>query len=329
MTSATAIEESVREQFPLLLGKKEMVTKTEFQEAFNAVAEQGMKWAEPALQSETHKHQWTLVGASVALFVIVLFNVGKIKVGEATIDVDRQVLLWYSAFLMALLLTYLIRAGLDLKRAALAREKDAEKLSVLSDMIEVAWLRRNIEHYFWLELFHQIGARYGVYHRARSPRDSEPFEHIDMRILKLDLAALQKDDVLAPEIAAHEDFVSRLIQAMDVDVERFSDKLLEYEDTISTSAHSKLHSDHDRFTKVGELFERYLQPWFDARTKLTDEQAEKILEKGATREERMLEAQLSLLTRAKRIQGAYAMTEIALPSLLAAGAVVYAVSTVM
>lgn len=306
-----------------------MVTTSEFQLAYNAIAEQSIKWAEPALKSETHKHQWTLVGSSVALFAVVLLNVGKIKVGDATILVDQQVVFWYSIFIFALLLTYIIRASLDLKRASLTREKDSEKLKGLNDLVTAALARQNIEHYFWLELFHQIGERYRVYDDTFGASTAlGVLPQIDMRTLKLDIEALRKIDHYSKQITAHEAFILKAIKSLDADVERFKDKLLEFDYRQAKEVHPYNDPQHERWEKAHELFKRYLKPWFDARDNLTFEQLNVAEKVGETREQKMLDAQLNLLTRTKRIQRAYAVTEIALPSVLAGGAAIYALTTI-
>ncbi|URI11985.1 hypothetical protein MW290_32170 (plasmid) [Aquincola tertiaricarbonis] len=327
MTRTEEVESIVRLQFPLLFGEKELVTNTEFELAFNAIAEQGIKWAEPALKPETHKHQWTLVGTSIALYALVLFNVRKVQIGTASISVDRQVIIWYSVFAFALLLTFLLRASLDLKRAALAREKDSEKLEGLNNLVQAAWIRRNIEYHFFLELNSKIQGIYGVYDEARGLAiESKDY---NINALNLDIEGLKKIPDYSKEIAAHEEFLAKMIKKVEKDCERFKNQLLEYESKISTRANATSNPEYDRWTKGRELFDSHLKPWFDAQNRLLNEHIAVLEGASMTREGIMLDAQKSVLTRARRIQHAYAFTEIALPSVLACGSVIYATSTVL
>lgn len=139
MYSTVELTKALRAEFPLVFGAKDLVSAPDFYQAYNAVAEHSIRATDPPLKSETHKHQWTLMGVAIGLIALVLFKVRKIKVAEAVIDVDPQVLIWYAVFVSALLFTYLLRAAADFKRAGLARKKDAEKLSTLGGLVEMAF----------------------------------------------------------------------------------------------------------------------------------------------------------------------------------------------
>lgn len=89
--SIVEIIKSVKAEFPLVFGAKDLVSSDDFYQAYNAVAEHSIRATDPPLKSVTHKHQWTLMGAAIGLIALVLFKVGKIKVADAVINVDRQV----------------------------------------------------------------------------------------------------------------------------------------------------------------------------------------------------------------------------------------------
>lgn len=330
MQSESDLEASIKAQFPLMFGTKEMVSTADFYQAYNAIAEHSIKAADPALKSETHKHQWTLAGASIGLIALILFKVGKIKIAEALVVIDQQVLIWYAVFVAALLLTFMLRAALDLKRASLARKKDSEKLLTLSELVEMAWARKNIQQYYWLELFHQIGERYAAYHdAAASTSNAEPFEQPDTRVLKLDIASLRKLEEFGSQIELHESFVASLLKDLDRDVERFKDEVMEYDSPPRQNATLAGGSRWARYKKVQELFDQNLKRWFDARNSMADAALDAAIDKRSKRESQMLDAQLQLLRQAQSIRRLYAFLEIALPAALALTSVVYAIRTVL
>lgn len=323
MPDQAALLGAIRAQFPLIFGDKEMVPASQFYEAYNAVAEHSIRSSEPALKSETHKHQWTLAATSIGLIALILFKVGDIKIGNTTVTVNRNVLIWYGVFLLAMLLSFLLRAMLDLRRAALARNKDSEKLSVLTDLVQMAWARRNIQQYFWMELFYQIGLRYAAYYKARSNTDDEPsLGQIDMRV-KLDIESLRKLEDFREEICAHEEFVNKLVANLDSDLQRFEDKVLEHDHPI-ISPQSRGHKDWERFSAVTALYDRHLKAWFEARNSLSSATLDAATDKRAMLETKMLDAQLALLQQARTIRRLYAFSEIAVPTILAVGALTYA-----
>lgn len=327
MYSTVELTKALKAEFPLLFDAKELVSAPDFYQAYNEVAEHSIRATDPPLKPETHKHQWTLMGFAIGLIALVLFKVGEIKVAEALIDVDCHVLMWYSVFVSALLLTYLLRVAADFKRAKLARQKDSEKLTALSDLVEMALAVRSIQQYYWLELFHQIGERYAVYLHARSfAGNAASAQNIDIRVFNLDIEALKKASEFRSQIEGHEIFIKSLIAALDKDVERFKDKV-EIFNRKAQAAEAEV-SDWGRYSHIRDLFERYLKPWFDLRNSLTDVQLDVVFNKRAMRESLMLDAQLAVLKQARNIRRMYAISEVVLPCTLALASIIYAVKAV-
>lgn len=324
MQDNVKLAESIRAQFPLVFGDKGLISAAEFYDVYNAVADYSIKNAEPSLKPETLKHQWTLAGTSIGLVALILFKVGKVKVGEATVTVDSNVLIWFGIFLATLLVVFLLRAFLDVKRAGLARKKDSEKLYSLSNLVQMAWLKYDVQHYFWQELFHQIGQRYEPYRRARSSKaDDAPFEHIDIRSIRLDLDAFRKHKEFAEEIKLHEAFIRTLIQELDSDVERFESGVLEYDNSVRITPSEAGEFNWDRFSAITQLFDSHLKSWFEARRGLSGITLNVALEKRFMRERKMFDAQLALLKTAQGIRRMYTFTEIVLPTSLAIVALAY------
>jgi len=328
MQATENLETSIKAQFPLVFGAKDMVSTTEFYQAYNAVADYSTKAADPALKAETHKHQWALAAASTGLIALILFDVGKIRIAGAVVDVDQQVLVWYAALITVMLITFLLRATLDFTRASLARQKDSEKLFALKDLVEAAWAKRNIQNFYWVELFYQIGERYAIYHKATSTEaNTEPFKQFDGRLLTLDIESLRKSEDFATQISTHETFISVLLKDLDSDASRFQDRILEYDDEAKKDSNFTERSNWARYSEVKRLYDCYLKPWIDARNNLVNV-ALTVVDEPSTRESVMIDAQLQLLRQAKRIRQAYAFSEISLPTILAIASIVFVLRTV-
>jgi hypothetical protein len=334
MQDAKSLEQSVRRQFSLLFGGDDLVPSAQFFETYNAVADYSMRTAEPAFKAETHKLQWTLLTSSLGLLALILFKVGSIKIGDVSVTVNHDVLTWYGGFLVALMLSFLLRARLDFSRAELARRKDADKISQLGRLVDAAFLKRRIQHYFWIELFNQIGERYDSYGRISGGQLAAELTHTDIPNYDLDLEKLKDFEEYSTQIESHGAFVKAFIVDLDADLGRFENRLGELDertrrarrsgDADSLDVHALGH-----FSASRALFDKYLKPWFDAKSTLSSELLDVVVDKRATREFHMQEAQLSLLEKARKIRALYAFTEIALPVGLALAALAYDAHTLL
>jgi hypothetical protein len=322
----------VKEQFPLAFGQREGVALSDFHEAYNAVAEKAIETAAPSFLAETHKVQWTLVTASLGLISLALFKIGKVKIGDSTVDVDRQVFVWYAAFVIALLVAFAFRAWLDLHRASLAREKDDERNDRIRALVVRVWNIRSLEQNGWFELFHQIGLRYTQFQRIRSKKSADELpEESAAALLPLDMEAARKDPELAAQLSAQAEFVANFLDELDGDLRTFR---------VAVEAHDAAHDKEPdqvdpvfdpgalgprlaRSRKVEELYEKHLEPWFDARSKLSSAFVHTAIDKRTERERLMLEAQRNLQRKTRRIRRLYAWCEISPPVALALIVVLY------
>jgi hypothetical protein len=320
---ANGLEELIRGQFPLVFGDAELVPTEKFLLAYKDVADYVAKSAEPPFKSETHKQQATLAVAAIGLIAIILFKVGEVKIGDAKVFVDETVLVWYGVVLAVMLVVFWLRAFLDFARAKLGMERDSDKLNVLSDAVQLSFVRKNIQYYYWLKLFDGIGAHYDAYQQAQAQSGTAaPSSHIPMQVVELDLPALKKIDELKEEIASHDEFVNSMLREIAVDVERFGNRVLEVDDADAGKAGKGAQS-WSRYATLDGLFNKLLAPWFDARNALSSVSLSAALDKATMRESKMLDAQIALLKKALRIRRLYAFTELVLPTILAIGAIAY------
>lgn len=320
MEDAGALEQSVRQQFPLLFGDQAVVSTEEFRACHNAVARWAVAAAQPALHAETYKQQWLLASASIGLFALVFFKVGEVRIGDVQVAVDAAVLIWYGVFLALLLASFLLRARLDWRRAMLARKVDADWLYRLQELVREADTRRTQQLHQWLELSHQIGMRYAAYDEALQ-RPSEP--GVDLRVVTMDIAAMRHDPRWREELAAHERFIAALLRRLDSDVERFKRRVAAHDE--ATRRHGG--TTQRRFEQVSTLFEQQLGPWFAMNKAISDLLARHATERRDPPELAMLQSQEALLKKTRSIGRQYLLTEIVLPALLALSALGYALWT--
>ena len=334
MRDAKPLEQSIRREFPLLFGGDDLVPSAQFFEAYNAVADYSIRTAEPAFKPETHKLQWTLLTSSLGLLALILFKIGSIRIGDASVSVNRDVLTWYGGFLLALMLSFILRALLDFSRAELARRKDADKLTQLGCLVDAAYLKRRIQHYFWIGLFNQMGERYDAYGKIAQSQPILDLPHTEIPNYELDIEALKEIEEYSAQIESHDAFVKALIASLDADLGRFENRLGEFDERIrrarqNDDPYALEMLELKRFPNSRALFDQYLKPWFDVRGKLASDMLDTVLDVRATREWRMLEAQLGLQRKARGIRRLYAFTEIALPLGLAIAALAYDVRTLL
>lgn len=323
MPTSDELVDSIRNQFPLVFGDEDLVSTKDFYAAYNAVADYTVRMSAPALGSETHKQQWSLAGASIFLIAMVLFKVGELKIGEAKVVIDGKVLIGYGVFLGIFLISFILRAGLDLKRASLARNKDSQCLSQLTNDVQAAFVRKNIQLFFWLEIMDEVRVRYQAYDEALSIQPgirSAPIGR--MRLLDIDISSLKKLDEFADDIASHEEFIKSKIREIEADKNRFLDKVSEYDAPVFSVKHPDA-GEYGRFSAVEGFFNAYLKPWFDAIHSLSDIMDGAVRGGHAKRESSMLDAQFALISKAKNISRLYTFAEVVLPTLLAVSALVY------
>ncbi len=324
MAADPEIQTVIKTQFPIVFGNQPAVPHDVFMKGYNLLVDYGMKAAEPQLNQETSKYQWTLLSTSLILLVIVLFNVGNIKIDEVTITVNRTTLLWYLSFVIAVLLIFLARAALDLKRASLARRKDSNVASELQALVNVGWSKRMLEVYFWQELFHQIGEKYVIYEKARSHNGEPIFKNIDIRAVKIDLDKMRNIEDFRELVEGHEGFLKSILERLDKDVSCFVDGVEEYDHLHSPSQLDQGDIKLRRPLAISELFDAHLRPWFDARNNMASEHLESQLEgKKQLQEQLMLEAQLDVLRETVQIRRLYVFIELGLPTAFACSVLIY------
>ena len=316
------IEASIRGALSIIFGKSESVDPQDFRSKFAGLVDFATNASEPILKPETLRYQSILIYWTLILLTLHYFRVGKFKIADAILDVDRRLFLVYSIFLVAVAAIFLIKSYIDYQRSTFAREKHSTAVSELQLLMSIGRMKRMLQEHFWLEIFDAIGRTYETYSSAMDEilERTESRKHMDMRVSKLDLAKASEVPELKAEIETQQSYLSTMKAALEKDVTRLRQRV----ESMPQAKHETpdewpSFSSHDKFTAVRKAFDETLGRWFEARNNLTSEHLHlKIQEVGESPELRQLDAMLNVLTRTARIRRVYGALEVASPVLFAA-----------
>lgn len=332
MYSENQIITTVSDQFPVIFRNQDPISREKFEPAFARLIEYIVRISSQSLQSETFKLQWSLVGSALLLLTIKLFGVEKIKFADTSVKIDYSVIVWYSVFVLALLLIFWLRSAVDIKRFSLSIEKDVESVAVPTRLVANGWNVRMLELYFWFELVDAIGHEYVNYRTTMSKYFdiAPPPSSISIQTIKVDLESLSAESAEFRDlIAKHQKF---LAEAKGV-LLRASDRLQQSLSTLVEKLRPELESpdplDRPSAYTIDQQCEAYydatLRPWIDARGHLSTIQVQHAISSiGQLPENQKLQRQLSLHERALLVRKSAFAVEIVLPSIFSLAVVVYA-----
>ena len=326
MRTQAEIEQSIRDNLPIIFARSESVDRRAFLEKYNALVDYATTVSQPFLTAETTRYQSILLYVSLIFVSVSLFQIGNVKIGESLVSVNRRFLVIYTIFIAAITLIFLLKVHLDSERARLVRSRNAESYNELDQLLSIGRLKKSIQEYFWLEVFDVIGRAYKAYDDAQSEaQNSSPnFKFVSMQVMNLDREALCRDSELATEIAAQEKHLAALTTELAEDETRFMDKaktILSARSQPQDDLDMQLPSDYDR---IREAYDQCLGNWFDARNALNKEHASlKRKEMTDDPELHKLKAMSTVLEGIANIRGRYAKLEVSAPVVFAFGAILY------
>jgi hypothetical protein len=330
MSTKEEIEQSIRNNFSIIFGKSDPVDFGAFQRKYNALVDYAATVSAPFLGAETIRYQSMLLYVSVLFLSVSLFWIGRIRIGESLVSVDRNLLVIYAVFIGAVIVVFLTKAYVDYQRARFVRARNDEVLdeavSELQGLITIAFLRRRIQQYFWQELSDAIGRSYQPYADAvAAALNKQPnFEHIPMRVWRLDRTALSENPDTKAEIARQDEFLAGLVAALTDDEKRFREKAEIILSTAQARSEDPGMSFSDSYQNIRAAYEQCLSKWSDARDDLASEELHLAVKNmGNTSEVVGTEAMVRVLKRIRTIRRIYAALEIAAPVALAIFAILY------
>jgi len=321
------IEQSIREEFPILFLHADTLDPEQYLEKRNQLIDYGVTVSQPFLSAETVRYQSILLYASLIFLSVSLLQIGKLKIGDELVAVDKRLALFYEVFLGAVALIFLMKAYIDFGRAQLGRAKNDHVLSQFINFLAIARLRKQLQQHFWGEIFDKIGVCYQAYTDAQAKARNRPSDHkhISVNVLSLKIDELRKLSELRPAIVAHETFLATLTAQLMKDESRFNDRV---DRAFQLAAKSEANDSFDCYTQrrsaagqVQAAYEETLKPWIEARNTLSNEQLKSEL-KDSTDLAR-LDHQLVLVQRIVRLRQLYAAIEIGTPILFALVVIFY------
>ena len=327
MSTKAELEKSIRDNFSIIFGLSESVARDAFLLRYNAFLDSAAAVSASVLGPETIRYQSMLFYVSVLFVSVSLLRLGKIKVFDNLISVDRRLLVIYAVFIGAIIVVFLIKAYVDYQRALFVRDRHQQVTTELRDLIAVGLSKRHIQEYFWLELFDAIGRTYKVYDDAgREAANSAPeFRHTPSQVFILDRKALYKNIDTKAEITRQEIFLASLVTELTADETRLRDEAEIILSPARAQPEDPLTFFTDRrYEKIRAVFEQTLDKWFVVRNSLTDEHLDSVMENlRYSQETQQLDAMIHRMKRILKIRRVYAAIEVAAPVLFAIFAILY------
>lgn len=323
MSDQQEIEQSIREEFPILFLGADTLDPEQYLEKRNQLIDYGVAVSQPFLSAETIRYQSILLYASLIFLSVSLLRIGKLKIGEELVAVDNRLLLFYEIFVGLVALIFVMKAYIDFGRARLGRAKNDFVWSQFTEFLAISRFRKQLQHYFWCETFDRIGASYKAYSDAQAKVLNKPagldLSSVKMQFLKID--ELRKLSELKPAIVAHEKFLATLTAQLSKDESRFNDRV---DRVFQLAARSEPDDFLDCYTPVHAAYEETLDPWLEARNNLSSEHLDSGLKDSA--DLARLDHQRVLVQRIVRLRRLYAAIEIGAPILFALGVIFMAIS---
>jgi len=318
MRTQADVEQSIRNQLPILFGKKSAVDTQRYLEKRKAVAEYATAVSEPFLNEQTLRYQSMLLYISLIFVSVHLLNIAKLKIEGQDITVDTRLLALYSILIGLIAIIFVIKAYVDRKRAYFVRGTNDHAILELRELIGVGLVKKQIQHYFWLEIYDAIGLAYQSYQDAgmKSAGGVSDFKHRPVQFRQLDRVLLGQNPELASELSAQDTYLSQLKSQLAADEASFR---ADADAALAIPAPTFLPPDayvHARYDGVRMAYERWLSPWLEGRNHLNDEHLSHVLE-GVTPEIQQLDAMVDVLKHIVGIRRIYAWLEIVGPILFA------------
>jgi hypothetical protein len=124
------IEQSIRNQLPIIFGEKDSVDRDAFLQKYNALVDYAAAVSAPFLGSETIRYQSMLLYVSLLFLAVRLFRIGQIKIGESPVPVDRNLLVIY-----ALLIVDVSRSGCETAKFSFCRTRAVQGIQATRNKV--------------------------------------------------------------------------------------------------------------------------------------------------------------------------------------------------
>src|SRR5215831_12037578 len=99
MKTQAEIEQSIRDNLPIIFGGKDSVERQAFKQKYDALVDYAASVSAPFLGPETVRYQSMLLYLSLIFLSLNLFKIGQIKFSEMLFNVDKKFVIFYSIFI--------------------------------------------------------------------------------------------------------------------------------------------------------------------------------------------------------------------------------------
>jgi hypothetical protein len=320
------IEQSIRANCPIIFGDSDAVDTKAFKQKYDDLVDSAVTASAPFLGAETVRYQSMLLYFSLLLLAVSLFQIGQVKIGESVVSVDRRLLVIYTLFIGAIILTFLTKVYVDYQRARFLLHKNDQVSLELREMVSVGVLKKRIQYHFWLEIFDAIGRAYQTYDDALSAAlgTASEFKPIPMQMVPLDRVSLSK----SPELKEEIENLNSYLAVLGAELTRDENRVREEADRIVSTMRSQLKDDpvglytHQACEAIRAVNGQTLQIWLDARNHLTDQVLDGVVRNDPP-ELIQLNAMLAVLKRRLKTRRIYTGLEVVTPVAFAIFATLY------
>jgi hypothetical protein len=341
------IEDSIKDNLPILFRGAEEVDRATIAEKHNAFIDYLITASAPSLSTETSRYQSIVLCGSVFLLFVKFTHIFTPKPATVTIfgiitPLNGSLVAIYSVFLAVVVGFSLIKAWVDIERVRFSREKNKNSITDLVALFWGGFSKRYIQIAFWLKISDAIGRSYKVYDDVvKISGDSAALvEDQESSNFPLDLDSLQQNPVCAVEISRLETYLANINEDLAAAEKRFcqlkaapvitdppdEEKIfvtfkVDRELKELWEKNQRLEDDIRADDRIREAYEATLEPWVEARIKLSIKALKFVAEMSAypTQLERMKKA-LSRLVVARWISF---LIEVVAPTFLAGMVIVY------
>jgi hypothetical protein len=247
MKTAEEIEQSIKDNLPILFGGANEIDPALVTEKQNAFIDYLITASAPSLSSETSRYQSIVLYGSVFL-VFVKFTQHLSPVPATLtlfygiiVPLNTSLVEIYSLFLAVVVGFFLMKSWVDIERVRFSREKNK---NAISDLVALIWgglHKRNIQFAFWLRIFDAIARTRRVHDvGANTSGDNSAFQKFEASSQsQLNWESLHKNPTCAAEISRLEIYLTNLNEELAEAEKRFCE-LKSAEVTIAQPAEEKV-----------------------------------------------------------------------------------------
>jgi hypothetical protein len=332
LSTEDEIRKSILRNLPIAFGEAAAVEAGAVIAKFNELLDYASAVSAPFLGPDTIRYQTMLLTLSLFLMATSVFRFTAVKLFDVSVQVGGKFFVLYSALIAAVAAIFAVKSFVDHERARFIRMKNFNVKHEFIALITLSLDLKDIQDYFWLEIFDAIGRAYDFYSSFASAvvagGGSSANVSIPMQVFNLDRAALAKVPQKKIELDRLDRYRQKLCDALERDKARFrkdAEAIVEAYKKQDHSDPSVVLQDHS-YDDMEKAYQSHLQKWFDVRNELVDRKLDVVDDRARLNEEsRQAEGIEAVLRKIMTIRTVYAICEITAPIVFAAASILLVV----